>query len=123
MDRARRGSGRTTLGGHTVSRQVLDSALAPVGAACAHLAAVDRSLEAFFPMPDASLNSLWRQGLTEIAAGAAACEEGVTKSRSATQATINSTIGLYFGTLNRDIIKAKHSVSALSDISALAKGQ
>lgn len=111
------------LGGHTVSRQGLDSALAPVGAACAHLAGVDHSLEAFFPMPDASLNSLWRRGLTEIAAGAAACEEGVTKSRSATQATINSIIGLYFGTLNRDIIKARQSLPAFAGISALAKGQ
>jgi hypothetical protein len=112
-----------TLGGHTVSRHGLDSALAPVGAACDHLSAVGRSLQTFFPLPDAALNSPWQKELTEIGVGTAACEEGVIKSRSATPANINNILGHYFGILDDNIAKAERLTPALTDMVALAKGR
>jgi hypothetical protein len=111
------------LRGHTFSLHGLDGVLAPVDAACVHLLAVDRRLEAFFPVPDATLNSPWRKELTEIGVGTAACEEGVIKSRRATPANINSLLGHYFGILNDNILKAVRPPPALTEILLLAEGR
>ncbi len=69
--------------GNNVTAAEFRAAEAQTAAACAAIMRAAQSAEAYFPVPNPSLQLQWRSGLTGVSVDAEGCAEGVRKASQA----------------------------------------